>query len=202
MTANAVADGKLTYEQRGRLAAKKDELTRRANEGTLSLERLLDNLQSVIEGQFVKSPNSPLLVPVGTVTARAHADKRTVAKAIRVDTSETAPVLISYVDPVIHTWFGKLTVEHTTDSALASSCLTRQSRDFWIIGSLEDGKEETTWGEIYSLMLAQSRGQEGTLLNTGSANIFYVLDADGELRSVFVSWHGGGWSVYFDTLAP
>ena len=142
---------------------------------------------------------SPLLIPFGLVTVRALIVSGEVKKLIRVDVSESAPVAIGYVNPVVTKWFGKLQVELSADSTLRHDRLTRDSRDFPILGML-DGKEETTWSEIYSLMKAQPRGpasDEGSLLTNGYANIFYVRDAEGELRAVSVNWHAGyrGWRV-------
>ena len=50
---------------------------------------------------------------------------------------------------------------------------------------------------IKTLTTKQSKGEDGTLLTNGYANIFYVRDAEGELRAVSVNWHAGyrGWRV-------
>ncbi len=44
-------------------------------------------------------------------------------------------------------------------------------------------------------MAAQPNGEKGTLLNDGSANIFYVPDLKGVLRAVYVYWYDGRWRV-------
>lgn len=147
-----------------------------------------------------------LLELVGTTTARALSSvSGTVSKLIRVNTSDSAPVAIGYVDTVISKWFGKLAIELSADTTLAYHRLARDSRDFPILGEL-DGHEETTWGEIYSLLLAQPRGPasgDGPLLTNGIANIFYVRDVLGELRAVNVYWRAdyGGWDVYASSVA-
>ena len=45
-------------------------------------------------------------------------------------------------------------------------------------------------------MEAQQNGEKGSLLTNGYANIFYIKDVNGVLRTVRVSWGGGGWYVY------
>ena len=142
---------------------------------------------------------SPLLILIGLAKVLAFPTGGTVKKLIRVDVSESAAVAIGYVDPVVTKWFGKLQVELSADTTLAYNRLARDSRDFPILGML-DGKEETTWGEIYSLMKAQPRGPAssgGPLITGGYANIFYVRDSEGELRAVSVYWRAGdrGWDV-------
>jgi len=54
-TANAVLDGtKMDDEQLGNLTRRTDELKRRINEGTLSYDWVMDELQRVIE---MRKPN-------------------------------------------------------------------------------------------------------------------------------------------------
>jgi hypothetical protein len=54
---------------------------------------------------------------------------------------------------------------------------------------------ETTLTEIYATMEAQPNGENGSLLNNGWANIFYIVDINGTLRAVGVRWIGEGWIV-------
>ncbi len=56
-------------------------------------------------------------------------------------------------------------------------------------------KSETTLTEMFFLMEAQADGKEGILLTNGWANIFYVRDSAGVLRTVRVFWGGVGWGV-------
>jgi len=44
-------------------------------------------------------------------------------------------------------------------------------------------------------MTQQGRGQSGTLLTDGKANIFYVWDTNKVLRAVFVIYDDNGWGV-------
>lgn len=64
-------------------------------------------------------------------------------------------------------------------------------------GELESAKVETTLGQMFFLLEKQGKGEPGALLlNTGYLNIFYIRDTNGVLRTVGVSWHYYGWSVY------
>jgi len=49
-------------------------------------------------------------------------------------------------------------------------------------------------------MEKQATGEEGVLLNNGWANLFYVKDQSGVLRTVRVSWGGDGWRVNADSV--
>ena len=59
-----------------------------------------------------------------------------------------------------------------------------------------EAKVTTTMTEIHDLMVKQSNGESGVLLTDGCANIFYVLDQNGVLRTVSVYWYVDGWFVY------
>ncbi|KKT70127.1 MAG: hypothetical protein UW66_C0051G0008, partial [Candidatus Moranbacteria bacterium GW2011_GWF1_44_4] len=41
----------------------------------------------------------------------------------------------------------------------------------------------------------QPNGEDGTMLNDGRWNIFYIPNTAGVLRAVCVFWSGGGWGV-------
>ena len=56
-------------------------------------------------------------------------------------------------------------------------------------------KAETTLSEMFPLMEKQKHGEDGVLLNSGWANIFYIKDIAGVLRAVSVYWSGDGWYV-------
>ena len=49
--------------------------------------------------------------------------------------------------------------------------------------------------DLGDLMAKQAKGEKGALLNNGWANIFYVRDSAGVLRTVNVYWDGGRWFV-------
>ena len=58
-----------------------------------------------------------------------------------------------------------------------------------------EDKSETTLSEIFYLIRKQGKGNPGVLLRRGLANVFYVRDVKGVLRTVRVFWHCGGWYV-------
>ena len=61
-------------------------------------------------------------------------------------------------------------------------------------------KAEVTLSEIWRLMVRQANGEKGVLLINGLANIFYVPDVSGVLRTVYVYWLVGGWYALADVL--
>ncbi|HBB36866.1 MAG: hypothetical protein UX02_C0003G0066 [Candidatus Moranbacteria bacterium GW2011_GWC1_45_18] len=56
-------------------------------------------------------------------------------------------------------------------------------------------KVASTLAQIYWLMEQQPNGEDGTMLNDGRWNIFYIPNTAGVLRAVCVFWSGGGWGV-------
>lgn len=84
------------------------------------------------------------------------------------------------------------------DSKLRPYRLKKASVDGPIISDLGgEEKAETTLAEMYALMKAQGRGQQGVLLTNGYANIFYIRDAKGTLWAVYCYWDSGyqDWDV-------
>ena len=49
-------------------------------------------------------------------------------------------------------------------------------------------------------MKKRSIGKAGVLLKNGYANIFYIKDIAGSLRTVYVIWLNGGWDVNADAV--
>lgn len=54
---------------------------------------------------------------------------------------------------------------------------------------------EVTLYEVYGLLKKQEKGEEGILLTSGLANIFYVKDDEGTLCAVVAHWRENGWGV-------
>lgn len=74
--------------------------------------------------------------------------------------------------------------------------LTKGSPDAPIIKELGgEAKAKTTLAELYDLLKKQGQGQDGVLLTNGYANIFYIKDVSGLLRSVIAHWRADGWVV-------
>ena len=96
-------------------------------------------------------------------------------------------------------WFDKSLVEPQGQIELVYGELTRPSQDIPILGQLF-GRHETTLTTVSALIKAQMNGEDGPLLTNGAANIFYIRDTEGELRTVRVYrggrvWYVGAYSV-------
>jgi hypothetical protein len=107
--------------------------------------------------------------------------------------------ICSYLDDNFESWFlaGEGKVENAIpEGELRYGKLTKVSVDDPIIEELGgETKAETALTEMFDLMSKQPKGEEGTLLTNGYANIFYVRDLSGVLRAVFVLWNDDGWHV-------
>lgn len=91
-------------------------------------------------------------------------------------------------------WFTGKVEEDVPVGDLVPFALTQSAYDSEIIADL-GGKEkaEVTLAEIWRFMQRQANGEDGVLLTNGDANIFYVRDVYGVLRTVFFRWFGDGW---------
>lgn len=103
------------------------------------------------------------------------ADKFSVTEKFVVNTSETAVVKISYKGYNFTNWFGYRVDEAIGASTLVGQHPTQASVDGPIVkfygGSIT---ASSSLAEVYHLMSLQPKGEEGALLNTGWANVFYV----------------------------
>lgn len=126
--------------------------------------------------------------------------KKPLKKFIVADhfTTENREVKIHRIGDNFKLWFGGKT-EKLTDVELPSRHhydLKHDSLDKEILNDLGGAdKAEITFAGIYKFMKLQPNGENGALLVDGFANIFYVKDADGVLRAVYVRWVGVGWFV-------
>ncbi|MEK7669597.1 MAG: hypothetical protein AAB350_03380 [Patescibacteria group bacterium] len=107
--------------------------------------------------------------------------------------------ICSYFGSNFNSWFlegdGK-TEEPIGEQILCYGKLRKSSVDTPIIAELGgEAKAETTLTEMFSLMEKQKKGKAGVLLNNGYANIFYIRDQSGVLRTVYVDWRVDGWNV-------
>ena len=147
-------------------------------------------------------PAPPLLIPVGTTIVAATTTSFVVRDRFVQNTKKNAPVKISFVSDYFKDCFYDKTEEAFGGSTLNYGKLSRSSVDGPIIAELGgEAKAETTVAEVYALMEAQKNGENGSLLTNGYANIFYVRDAKGVLRSVDVYWIDDGWFVNADDVA-
>lgn len=171
-----------------------------------------DNTAAVKKFLLGLQPSIPLLTLVGNVKIRL-ATNFVVGEFFKVNTKKNAPVKISYVGDNFKAWYLLPSVseeavpedgpcrtpgaQHSAvETVLRYQALSRYSFDGPIITELGgEAKGETVLAEIFVLMAKQSNGEEGALLNSGYANIFYVRDVNLVLRAVSVNWNGGGWFV-------
>ncbi len=138
----------------------------------------------------------PLLIPVGTATVVATTTSFVARDRFVVNTKKNAPVKISYLGDNFNDWFLGKEEQPFGGSTLNHRKLSRSSVDGPIIAELGgEAKAETTLTELFSLMEAQKNSESGPLLMDGYANIFYIREAKGVLRTVGAFWDGGGWSV-------
>lgn len=138
----------------------------------------------------------PLFVPVGTVTVAATTTPFVARDRFVVNTEKNAPAKISYLGNRFKEWFLEKIEKPFGGSTLNYGELSRSSVDGPIIAALGgEEKAETTLAELFSFMGARKKGESGSLLTSGYANIFYIKDVNGVLRAVYVLWDGGGWGV-------
>jgi hypothetical protein len=144
-------------------------------------------------------PTPSILELVSTIVANATTGKFVAKEKFVRDSGLKAKVKISYVGDNFTSWFlsgdGK-TEDPIREQTLRYHKLRQSSVDGPIIAELGGAeKSETTLSEMFSLMEKQGKGEEGVLLNSGYANIFYINDYADVLRAVRVYWDDGGWGV-------
>jgi len=138
-----------------------------------------------------------LMVLVGTITVPATTKKFRAGANFLLKRDGG---ICSYFGDNFRRWFlegdGKAE-DPITEQTLRYAKLCKASADGPIIAELGgEAKAETTLSEMFSLMENQKHGEDGVLLNNGYANIFYIKDQAGALRTVIVSWFDDGWLVY------
>jgi len=139
---------------------------------------------------------SILLKFLNTVKIPATTEKFVAKDHCVVDTSDSAPVKISYLGNNFEEWFSGKIEEPIGETILRCQELRKNSTDDSIINKLGgEARAETTLAEMSALMERQPNGKKGTLLISGYANIFYIRDINGVLRAVDCDWFGDGWYV-------
>jgi hypothetical protein len=151
-----------------------------------------DELRRLLGLEPLTPVPEPLLELLDTVTVPATTE-RFVA---RDHFTGKAPVKISYLGDNFTEWFLNKTEEPFAGSVLAYHRLLKGSVDGPIIAELGGEQEaETTLAEMFALMEKQANGESGALLTNGYANIFYIRDVNGRLRTVRCDWIVDGWGV-------
>lgn len=179
-------------------------------DGKRDPEKIANIFQAIIDGSTVSSfdkkldtfpnPLVYILEPVSRVMVPATTGKLVAKEKFVPDTGRKAKVKISYLGDNFTAWFlngdGK-TEDPISEQTLRYHKLRKSSVDGPIITELGgEAKAETTLSEMFSLMEKQKHGEDGVLLNNGYANIFYIKDQNGVLRSVYVYWDVVGWGVF------
>lgn len=85
--------------------------------------------------------------------------------------------------------FGRQVEENVPAATLASHNLEKDSLDGPITEELGERKITTLW-HFFCLLKAQAKGQDGPLLTSGLANIFYMQDRHGKVWAVLCRWFG------------
>src|SRR3989344_8703614 len=117
-----------------------------------------------------------------------------------VDISETATIKISGLGSNFESWMLTEVLEARGGYGLEPHILTSDANDEDILQDAERDDVDTDPAAIHYLVAQQPKGEEGTLLNDGKANIFYVprkIEEQGKMhavrRVVYVGWSGSGW---------
>ena len=139
---------------------------------------------------------SILSVMISATTIPASTKEFVVKDKFKVDTKRKAKVKIYYLGTNFKVWFMEKIEGPFAGSTIYGRQLDKSSIDSLILPSLGgQEKAETTMAEIYAMMERQPNGEAGDLMNNGCANIFYVCDINGTLRTVNVYWLVNGWYV-------
>ena len=138
-----------------------------------------------------------LLIPIGTVEIAATTTPFIACDHFVRNIEKNAPVKIFCLGNNFKEWFLGKTEAPFGGSTLRYGKPFRSLVDDPIIAELGGNeKAETTLIELFLLMQAQPNGKSGPLLTDNCANIFYIKDVSGVLRSVCVSWDVDGWYVF------
>ena len=154
-------------------------------------------LNAIMTGQdlalidVTKDGKLALLEPISTVNV-AGTSKFVARDHFKL--GEPKGVKIGYLGDDFKSHFLKKVEENVPQAQLKSRKLKQSSLDPPIITALGDN-HETYLAQLWELLKAQPKGESGTLLTNGYANIFYIRDADNILWAVRVYWGGDGWDV-------
>jgi hypothetical protein len=152
--------------------------------------------------QDTNAPQPGFLIPVGTTTVPATTIPFAARNWFVVNTEKNSPVNISFVGDAFKTQFlGKVEPPHTGSTLRCSKLVNPPALGLIVLELGGEAKAETTLAELFSLMKAQKKGENGPLLTDGYANIFFIKDVDGTLHTVNVDWrwyppnYDDGWYV-------
>lgn len=162
----------------------------------MSEEDFLAQVLAVLRGE-AKIERNKLLKFISTITLPATTALFIASENFVVSTGNGAKVKISYVSDIFKKQFFGKKEKKRGKINLRYGDLTRSSKDDGTISELGGKKKaETLLQDVYALLAQQPKGEEGSLLTDGKANIFYVLNNAGLLFAVGAYWGGGGWNLY------
>jgi len=165
--------------------------------GRVAFTRALELFVRCYQGSVVEA--NKILEFISTVTTLATTTKFVAKDKFVININPNTLVKISYLGDNFTNWFlsgdGK-TEDPISEQTLRYHKLRKSSVDGPIITELGgEEKSETTLTEMFSLMEKQKNVEDDVLLNNGYANIFYIRDQNGVLRTVDVRWYDDGWYV-------
>lgn len=195
--------GKLLAEMLGQLMKRVFDIIRRIEEGTISFNRVMTQLQAIAEDnvQII----SRVIESLGTVLITAARTEKFIARdKFVINRDCNAKVNIYFLNDNFINWFLNKVEGPIGQQLLKCGKLRKPFTNISIVDDLGgEVKAETTLSELFCLMKIQGKGQEGILLTNGYANIFYIKDISGVLRTVSTCWFDGGWHLnasFFDSL--
>lgn len=104
------------------------------------------------------------------------------------------------LDPRFRNEFLGMSVAPRGRLDLSIRTLARRVTDETILRELGQNVEIDLFA-LYYLTFIQAEGRKGTLLTDGNANIFYLRDKDGVLRSVCVFWRDDVWYIGVNSVS-
>lgn len=157
-----------------------------------ALKGFLQSCQTV-EPVIKPKPTSSILELMSTVTVPATSASFVARDHFKLKKDGG---IYSSLGNNFQSWFGGKTEDPIGEQILRCHKLLKPSVDDRIVAELGgEAKAETALSGMSSLMEKQKNGEDGVLLTNGYANVFYVQDQNGVLRSVVGSFCRFGWCV-------
>lgn len=190
-----------TTDQKARMFDLSTTVADLVRDGQRNVVAVLEVLQIIKNEQDFARVLLRILEPLGVVTIPARNEPFVAREKFSRDFREDTLIVTSFFDHSFNDGF-MLGVEEPSvvSTKLHHARLTRSSFDDLILAVLGNGAE-ATFAEIYALVERQKNGREGVLLINGLGNIFFVREADGEIRTAWVSWFGDRWYATIRSVA-
>jgi hypothetical protein len=147
-------------------------------------------------------PNPQVLRFIDEITLPARTEQFVPRANYVVNTKRDSHVKICYIDPDFTAWFGDKIEEPTAGTTLRCHAFNRPSMFVPAMKEVEGAGfvTETMPSQLFSMLEQQPDGPKsklGLLRTNGYANLFKMIDVNGNARLVLVFWHDEcvGWSV-------